>query len=76
MLIGHEAYDGVGGLSVEFGTVRFIIAQQVAGILDAHDLHAQAKTEIGYFVLARPARRDDFALNAPVSKSARHDDSL
>src|SRR5207249_10418938 len=39
------------------------------------DLHAQAQTQVGQVVLARIARRLDFALDASFTKPAGHQDT-
>jgi hypothetical protein len=42
------------------------------GYFDAHDLHAQAQSQVGHAMSACELRSQDFALDAPVAKPAGH----
>src|SRR5690606_25187847 len=75
-LVGHEVDDGILRTDVESRAVRLVIADDISGKFDTHDLHAQAEAEIGDLVLAGEAGSNDFAFDAAIAEAARHDNSV
>ena len=76
LLVRHQVNDVVLALGRKFAGVGVGVAQYVAGVLHDHDLHAQADAEIGHVVLTRVLRSLDHALDAAVTKAARHNDAV
>src|SRR5579859_6994707 len=55
---------------VEFAGIRRLKSADIAGILDARRLHAQANSEIGNLVLPRIADSIQHSRDAPLAKAA------
>jgi hypothetical protein len=68
--------DAVGSGGVEFAGAGADQAANIAGILDAGCLHAQADTEVGHVVFARIADGVEHAFDAPLAESTGNQDAV
>src|SRR5689334_14779113 len=71
---GNQRDHRMRGVGLEFGAVRAVETDDVARELDDSKLHAEADTEIRQAILARIADRFDLPFDAPLAKTARHQD--
>ena len=75
-LAGHEIDDLVRRALVKLAGIGLFQPRRVARELDHRDLHAQADAEVRHMMLAGVLRRQDHALHAAVTETARHDDAV
>ena len=75
MLIGHEIDDEMGAFLIEFAAVRVLIAEDMTGVFDDADLHAEANAEIRELMLSRILTGGDHPLDAPVAEAAGDEDA-
>ena len=75
LLLLHEVDDVVGRVGVHLAAVGVGIAENVAGKLDDHHLHAEADTEGGQVVGAAILGGEDFALSATLAKAGTDDEA-
>ena len=71
-LFRHQVDDGVAGVMIEFGTVGRFILEDRAAEFHHHQLHSQAETQVGDFILARVADGFDLAFDAAAAETTRH----
>ena len=72
----HEVDDLVFAQFVELAGIRVGDPGGVAGIFDHSDLHSQADAEIGYPMLPGVFRRQDHAVDPPLTEAAGDDDAV
>ena len=63
------------GFGIELGRIGVGEVADVAGKLNRRALHTQAQAQERNFIHARKSYRLNLALNAPVAKAARHENS-
>src|SRR6185312_12503497 len=68
--------DAVRGSLVEFAGVGFGQLADIASVLDARRLHAQADAEVGNLLLARIADRVQHSRYAALAESTRDEDAV
>ena len=76
LLLLHDVDDVVVGLLVHLTAVGVGIAQDVAGKLDDHHLHAETDAEGGYVVRAGIVGSDNLSLDATLSESGTDHDAV
>ncbi len=74
-LLIEKADDRFGGFLVELDAIRGGDAADVSREFDRRDLHAEAKAEVGNFVLARELRGADFSLDSAFAEPAGNEDA-
>ena len=66
----------MGGMGVHLGGVGIVEAEDVAGELDDHALHAEAYAECGHVVLAAPAECDELSVDAALAEAGSDDNAV
>ena len=76
LLLVHNRDDGIERVVVKFRAVRAVEPENVAGVFDDRNLHAETYSEIGNLVFARIFCRQNLALNAPVAEAPGDEDAV
>ena len=76
LLLFHEVDDLVCGRGVNLRGVGIAPAQDVAGELDDHALHAEADTQRGDAVLTGIAQGDELSVNTAGAEARSYDDTI
>ena len=62
-LVGHDVYDRVGRIRVQFGRIGGLQAHHITGPLDYHYLQPQAQAQVRHLVLPRVLDRVDHSFH-------------
>ena len=65
----------MGRVRIELGGMRLFQLQNVPRKFDGGDLHSETQAEIGNFLFPRVLHGFDFAFDATLAESARHEDA-
>ncbi len=64
------------GVRIHFGRVRLGKAEDIAGKLDYHTLHAEAYAEGGHIVLAAPFQRHELSFDTALAETGGNDHAV
>ena len=75
-LFFHKVDDAVAAVFGKFPAVGIRKPEDISGIFNHTDLHAEANAKVRYIILSRIPAGGDHALDSAVAETARHQNSV